>query len=87
LAKRGLDADTIERFRLGFAPSSWDYLLKQSAARGIDPRAMFDAGLVQERENAGYYDRFRNRLIYPIRDRDGAVVGFGARAMGDDQQK
>jgi DNA primase len=87
LAKRGLDADTIERFRLGFAPNSWDYLLKQSAARGIDPRAMFDAGLVQERENGGYYDRFRNRLIFPIRDRDGAVVGFGARAMGDDQPK
>ncbi|HET9660527.1 MAG TPA: DNA primase [Thermomicrobiales bacterium] len=87
LAQRGLDAATIERFRLGFAPNSWDYLLKQSAARGIDPRAMFDAGLLQERDNGGYYDRFRNRLIFPIRDRDGAVVGFGARAMGDDQPK
>ncbi len=88
LAKRGLDADTIANFRLGFAPNSWDYLLKQFSARGIDPRAMHDAGLVQERENGGgYYDRFRNRLIFPIRDRDGAVVGFGARAMGDEQPK
>lgn len=88
LRQRGLDAETIGRFRLGFAPDSWDYLLKQFSARGIDPRAMHDAGLVQERENSsGYYDRFRNRLIYPIRDRDGVVVGFGARAMGDDQPK
>jgi DNA primase len=87
LARRGLDAVTIERFRLGFAPNSWDYLLKQFSARGIDSRAMVDAGLLQERENGGHYDRFRNRLIFPIRDRDGAVVGFGARAMGDDQPK
>ncbi len=87
LAKRGLDAATIERFRLGFAPNSWDYLLKQFSARGIDPRAMHDAGLLQERDNGGFYDRFRNRLMFPIRDRDGAVVGFGARAMGDDHPK
>ncbi len=45
LEGRGLDAATIERFRLGFAPNSWDYLLKQFSARGIDPRAMVDAGL------------------------------------------
>ncbi len=87
LAKRGLDAATIERFRLGFAPNSWDYLLRQFSARGIDPRAMHDAGLLQERDNGGFYDRFRNRLMFPIRDRDGSVVGFGARAMGDDQPK
>lgn len=87
LAKRGLDSATIEQFRLGFAPNSWDFLLKQFSARGHDPRAMFSAGLVQERDNGGYYDRFRNRLIFPIRDRDGAVVGFGARAMGDEQPK
>lgn len=87
LAKRGLDTETIERFRLGFAPNSWDYLLRQFSARGIDPRAMHEAGLLQERDNGGFYDRFRNRLIFPIRDRDGSVVGFGARAMGDDQPK
>jgi DNA primase len=88
LAGRGLDDETIARFRLGFAPNSWDYLLKQFSARGIDPRAMHDAGLVQERESGeGRYDRFRNRLIFPIRDRDGVVVGFGARTMGDDQPK
>jgi DNA primase len=87
LAGRGLDATTIEQFRLGFAPDSWDYLLKQFSARGIDPRAMHEAGLLQERDNGGFYDRFRNRLIFPIDDRDGTVVGFGARAMGDDQPK
>ena len=87
LAQRGLDAPTIAQFRLGFAPDSWDFLLKQFSARGIDPRAMFDAGLVQERDTGGHYDRFRNRLIFPICDRDGAVVGFGARAMGDAQPK
>ncbi|MCO5222757.1 MAG: DNA primase [Thermomicrobiales bacterium] len=87
LARRGLDADTIERFRLGFAPPSWDFLIKQFSVRGIEASAMFEAGLVQERDNGGYYDRFRNRLIFPIRDREGVVVGFGARAMGDDQPK
>jgi len=88
LEKRGLDVATIQQFRLGFAPNSWDFLLRQFSARGKDPRAMYEAGLLQERENgSGYYDRFRNRLIFPIRDRDGVVVGFGARAMGDDQPK
>lgn len=87
LQKRGLDSQTIERFRIGFAPDAWDYLLKQFSARGVDPRALHDAGLLQERDNGGYYDRFRNRLIIPIRDREGAVIGFGARSMGDEQPK
>ncbi len=85
--KRGLDRATIERFRLGFAPDRWDALLTMLGARGFDAATLVEAGLAQERQTGGHYDRFRNRLIFPIADRDGRIVGFGARALGDDQPK
>lgn len=87
LDHRGVDRETIERFQLGFAPNSWDFLIKRFSAKGAEVQHLADAGLVQPRDNGGFYDRFRNRLMFPIRDRDGVVVGFGARAMGDDQPK
>jgi DNA primase len=85
--KRGLDRATIERFRLGFAPDRWDALLTMLGARGFDAATLVEAGLAQERQTGGHYDRFRNRLIFPIADREGRIVGFGARALGDDQPK
>src|SRR6478735_2648605 len=85
--QRGLDRTTIERFRLGFAPDRWDALLTVLGARGFDAATLVEAGLAQERQTGGHYDRFRNRLIFPIADRDGRIVGFGARALGDDQPK
>ncbi|MGH2534043.1 MAG: DNA primase [Thermomicrobiales bacterium] len=80
---RGLSADVIARFQLGFAPDGWDHLLNYLSARGVDPAFAAEAGPLQTRDTGGYYDRFRNRLIFPIRNRDGAVVGFGGRALGD----
>lgn len=85
---RGLDDRMIERFRLGFAPAGWDNLGPLLRNRNIDTEIAIEAGLLQRREDgSGTYDRFRNRFMFPIADRDGAIVGFGARAMGDDQPK
>ncbi|MFL5734954.1 MAG: DNA primase [Chloroflexia bacterium] len=83
--KRGLTASTIETFQVGFAPDSWDALGNYLKERGYTPQEMVDAGLVAERDEGGHYDRFRNRLLFPIRDQKGATVGFGARALDEGQ--
>lgn len=87
LVKRQINGEMVEAFQLGFAPDAWDTLAKYLAARGIDPEMGVQAGLISERQSGGHYDRFRGRLLFPIRDRDGAVLGFGGRAMGDEQPK
>lgn len=86
-SRRGLTPEIISRFGIGFAPDSWDALHRYFATRGIDPALAAEAGLLQPRESGGYYDRFRNRLMFPIRNREGRVVGFGGRALGDAQPK
>lgn len=83
--KRGLTAPTIELFQIGYAPDSWDILLNHMTSKGYTPQECVDAGLAAERDEGGRYDRFRNRLLFPIRDKEGAVVGFGGRALGDGQ--
>ena len=83
VAERGISPEMLERFRLGFAPDSWDDLLNFLASRDVPADVAAEAGLAQERDSGGHYDRFRNRLMFPIRDRDGNVVGFGGRAIGD----
>ncbi len=85
--QRGISLEMISRFGLGFAPDNWDTLVRYLAQRGIDPGLAHEAGLLQERDNGGHYDRFRGRLLFPIRTRDGRTVGFGARALGDAQPK
>jgi len=87
VAARGLSPDVVARFSLGFALDQWDALHRYLAQRGIDPELAHEAGLLQKRETGGYYDRFRNRLVFPIKTREGQVVGFGARALGDAQPK
>ena len=84
---RGLSPEVVARFQLGFAPDGWDNLHRYFSARGVDPAVAVEAGLLQVRDSGGYYDRFRNRLMFPIRNRDGRVVGFGGRALGDAQPK
>jgi len=84
---RQLSPEVIEKFGLGFAPESWDSLLNFLASRDIPADLVAEAGLASERDNGGYYDRFRNRFMFPIRDRDGHTVGFGGRAMGDAMPK
>jgi DNA primase len=84
---RGVSPEIVEEFRLGFAPDSWDSLLNFLSSRNISADLAAEAGLASTRDSGGHYDRFRNRLMFPIRDRDGNTVGFGGRALGDAQPK
>ena len=87
LEERGIDAESIEKWRLGYAPDGWDYFLKFAQGRQYEPEVLSKAGLVKARKSGtGYIDRFRNRLMFPIEDRLGRAIGFGARALDDDDQ-
>ena len=81
LHKRQLRDATIEAFGLGYAPDAWEALLQHLTSRGYRREDLFQAGLLTERESGGYYDRFRNRIIFPIRDASGKMAGFGARIL------
>ncbi|MFM7248566.1 MAG: DNA primase [Planctomycetaceae bacterium] len=82
LLGRGLSQDSIDRFRVGFAPASWDWLLRQSAAAGFPAELLVRAGLAIERqERGGHYDRFRDRVMFPILDPQGRCVAFGGRVL------
>ncbi|HKG24304.1 MAG TPA: DNA primase, partial [Thermomicrobiales bacterium] len=85
--QRGLTAEVIAKFQLGFAPDGWDNLHRYFSTRGVDPALAAESGLLAVRDSGGYYDKFRNRFMFPIRNRDGHVVGFGGRALGDAQPK
>lgn len=88
LDRRGVDRRTAERFGLGFAPDSFDALKSHFLARDTTEEELSSAGLLSKREEDGRtWDRFRNRIMFPIRDREGRTVGFGARAIGDQQPK
>lgn len=85
LEQRGLTAETIERFGLGYAPHSWDAALNFFVGKGYTPDELLQVGLVTERqEGEGVYDRFRNRIMIPIRDGTGRMAGFGARILNPD---
>jgi DNA primase len=86
LEKRGVLPATVTRFGLGWAPPGWDGLLK-AAERRFSPGLLARAGLVVESERGGYYDRFRSRVIVPIRTPLGRTVGFGARTLGGEEPK
>ncbi|MFW6133508.1 MAG: DNA primase [Planctomycetota bacterium] len=84
---RGLTDESIDRFGLGYAPDAWDGLLKAAKARGYSERRLAAAGLVVRKDETGRsYDRFRNRLMFPILDESGRPVAFGGRAMSDDER-
>ncbi len=88
LSRRGLAPAVIERFRLGYALPRWDGLLRALKRRGHPERLLQAAGLIVARQNGtGHYDRFRNRLMIPIWDVSGRVVGFGGRALDDSEVK
>ncbi len=88
LAGRGIEKETIERFRIGFAPASWDRLLGLAQEAGASPEILEAAGLVTRRDDGSdYYDRFRNRVIFPILDTLSRPVAFGGRTLGDDPAK
>ena len=79
--KRGLKDDTIEAFSLGYASNSWDATIKHLLSKGHTLEEMLAAGLISERDSGGYYDRFRHRVMFPIRDGRGRMAGFGARIL------
>lgn len=81
LLKRGLTDATMEQFGLGYGPEGWDLLLNHFVQKGIDVDLLSEVGLVSERESGGYYDRFRNRITFPIRNSNGQMTGFGARIL------
>jgi DNA primase len=88
LADRGFTEETLRTFRVGYAPSAWDKLLMAGRQGGYGNREIFDAGLaVKSNKGQGrIYDRFRRRIMFPLADARGRVLGFGARALGADQQ-
>jgi DNA primase len=90
--KRGLTGDTAARFALGYAPDAWDTVLQQFGASEADRLKLLQVGLVIERErkagvNPGYYDRFRDRVMFPIRDARGRTIGFGGRVLDKGEPK
>ena len=81
LQKRGLNPNTLETFEIGYALPAWDAAQKFFAERGFTRKEMADAGLIIERDDGSTRDRFRHRIIIPIRDGSGRAVGFGARQL------
>ncbi|MCE2448797.1 MAG: toprim domain-containing protein, partial [Candidatus Latescibacteria bacterium] len=87
LQTRGLTGETIERFGLGYAPSEWDALLKVAGRRGLSPQILERAGLALPRSTgSGHYDRFRDRVAFPIANLSDRTIAFGARALQPDQE-
>jgi DNA primase len=88
LAGRGISPEVARRFRLGYAPEGWDHLLGVARAEGFGLDALVGAGLVLARQTGtGHYDRFRGRLVFPIADSQGRVIGFGGRALAGEEPK
>lgn len=86
LRDRGVSPQAADDFLLGYAPDTWEALLDFLEKRGFSGKELARAGLVVVRQDGGFYDRFRNRLIFPICDATGRVIAFGGRALADDQQ-
>jgi DNA primase len=91
--KRGLTRETLEKFMIGFAPNSWNEVLKRFGSLDADRKVLADCGLVIERERTDsrtldrHYDRFRDRLMFPIRDSRGRVLAFGGRIVDQGEPK
>ncbi|ELY4321566.1 DNA primase [Cronobacter turicensis] len=83
LAKRGLSDSVIERFAIGYAPPGWDNALKRFGNNSENRKSLIDAGMLVTNDNGRSYDRFRERVMFPIRDKRGRVIGFGGRVLGD----
>ncbi len=85
LASRGLSEEILREFRVGYAPSAWDRMIVGAQKGGFRENELRDAGLAQRNREGRSYDRFRGRIMFPLADRRGQVLGFGARAMRDGQ--
>jgi DNA primase len=86
LRGRGLGEEVLREFRVGYAPSAWDRVLMASRTGGFSEQELYATGLAQRsKQNGQPYDRFRSRIMFPLADIRGRVLGFGARAMGEEQ--
>jgi DNA primase len=86
LAGRGLNEDVLRTFRIGYSPSAWNKVVDGAQRDGFRPEELAAAGLAQRGRQGGFYDRFRGRIMFPLADSRGRVLGFGARALRDDQK-
>ncbi|MDU2942216.1 MAG: DNA primase [Enterobacteriaceae bacterium] len=87
LEKRGLSSDVIARFAVGYAPPGWDNALKRFGGNSENRQSLTDAGMLVTNDQGRSYDRFRDRVMFPIRDKRGRVIGFGGRVLGNDTPK
>ncbi|WP_392486593.1 DNA primase [Haloimpatiens sp. FM7315] len=85
--KRGMDKKTLVRFGLGYAVDDWNSLMNYLKNRGYTALDMLEAGLIIKGKNNSYYDRFRNRVMFPVFDYKGRVIGFGGRVLNDSKPK
>jgi DNA primase len=84
LEERGLVQETLDRFQVGYALDQWDSLLRYLTNKGYNLQDLHEVGLLIQREDkSGYYDRFRGRVVFPIRDHRGRTIGFGGRILGE----
>lgn len=86
LAERGLGEQVLREFEVGYAPKAWDRMLIGAGQQGFRPEELVAVGLAQRGREGGLYDRFRGRIMFPLADFRGQVLGFGARAMSESQQ-
>lgn len=88
LKRRGLSGEIAKQFGIGYAPPGWDNLLKTLGHSGEQQKLLLESGMLVEKEDhSGCYDRFRDRLMFPIRDNRGRVIAFGGRVLNDDKPK
>lgn len=87
LKGRGISGEIAKQFRIGFAPDGWRNLYDALRANEQDDNTLERAGLIIKRDRGGFYDRFRDRIMFPIRDRRGRVIGFGGRIIDDGEPK
>ncbi|MBD1382118.1 DNA primase [Metabacillus arenae] len=88
LLNRGFSKEVIDKFEIGYSLNSWEFVKKFLAKRGFHPEIMDQAGLlVKKNETNEYFDRFRNRIMFPIHDHHGHVVAFSGRVLGNEQPK
>jgi DNA primase len=87
LKQRGLSAEVIEQFSIGYAPNGWDFILKRFGKDASDRTQLHEGGMLVTNDKGRTYDRFRHRIMFPIRDKRGRVIGFGGRVLGEDTPK
>ena len=87
LKRRGISGNTAATFGIGYAPDAWDGLLQRLGKDEPGRRRLLASGLVIERDGGGLYDRFRGRVMFPIRDARGRVIAFGGRVLGQEEPK